>query len=114
MFKQLRSTMKHALRLLFYGAIGVVLTLLVVFVEYLDGRDDLEVWHRADLDQEFTVDSELGGFGEYLALEDRLFAQLDEHNIRVISLRNKANRLEELFMRLVENKQDGFKEMAGR
>jgi len=78
MFKQLRSTMKHALRLLFYGAIGVVLTLLVVFVEYLDGRDDLEVWHRADLDQEFTVDSELGSFDEYLELEDRLFAQLDE------------------------------------
>lgn len=33
-----------------------------------------------------------------------LFAQLAQHNIRVLSLRNKANRLEELFMRLVENK----------
>jgi hypothetical protein len=32
----------------------------------------------------------------------------------VDSLRNKANRLEELFMRLVENKQDGFKEVAGQ
>jgi hypothetical protein len=29
-----------------------------------------------------------------------------------VSMRNKANRLEELFMRLVEHKQDGFKEMA--
>ncbi len=43
-----------------------------------------------------------------------LFTQLDERNIRVVSLRNKANRLEELFMRLVENKQDGFKEVAGQ
>lgn len=34
-----------------------------------------------------------------------LFAQLSSHNISVVSLRNKANRLEELFMRLVENKQ---------
>jgi ABC-2 type transport system ATP-binding protein len=42
-----------------------------------------------------------------------LFVQLSERNIRVVSLRNKANRLEELFMRLVENKQDGFKEVAG-
>ncbi len=33
-----------------------------------------------------------------------LFEQLDAHNIRVVSLRNKANRLEELFMRLVKNK----------
>lgn len=78
MFKHLRSTLKHALRLLFYGAIGVVLTLLVVFVDYLDGRTDLEVWHRADLDQEFTVDSALGSFEEYLELEGRLLAQLDQ------------------------------------
>jgi ABC-2 type transport system ATP-binding protein len=42
-----------------------------------------------------------------------LFAQLAGQGIEVISLRNKANRLEELFMRLVENKQDGFKEAAG-
>jgi ABC-2 type transport system ATP-binding protein len=33
-----------------------------------------------------------------------LFKQLDTHGIRVVSMRNKANRLEELFMRLVENK----------
>lgn len=31
-----------------------------------------------------------------------LFANLDEQGIHVISMRNKANRLEELFMRLVE------------
>ena len=34
-----------------------------------------------------------------------LFAELQKQGIRVVSLRNKANRLEELFMRLVENKQ---------
>ena len=33
-----------------------------------------------------------------------LFEQLTAQNIRVVSMRNKANRLEELFMRLVENK----------
>lgn len=43
-----------------------------------------------------------------------LFAQLDDRHIKVVSLRNKANRLEELFMRLVENKKDGFKEIAGQ
>jgi ABC-2 type transport system ATP-binding protein len=33
-----------------------------------------------------------------------LFHELDARGIRVVSLRNKANRLEELFMRLVESK----------
>jgi len=33
-----------------------------------------------------------------------LFAQLNAKDVRVDSLRNKANRLEELFLRLVENK----------
>lgn len=41
-----------------------------------------------------------------------LFAQLNQRDIKVVSLRNKANRLEELFMRLVESKEDGFKEVA--
>ena len=35
-----------------------------------------------------------------------LFDALDKQNINVLSLRNKANRLEELFMGLVESKQD--------
>jgi ABC-2 type transport system ATP-binding protein len=35
-----------------------------------------------------------------------LFARLQERGIRVASLRNKANRLEEMFMHLVENKGD--------
>jgi len=33
-----------------------------------------------------------------------LFRQLDTHGIRVVSMRNKANRLEELFLRLVDSK----------
>ena len=32
-----------------------------------------------------------------------LFTELDEHGIKVLSMRNKTNRLEELFMNLVEN-----------
>jgi ABC-2 type transport system ATP-binding protein len=34
---------------------------------------------------------------------NELFAGLSSHGIRVISMRNKTNRLEELFMNLVEN-----------
>lgn len=66
--------------------------------------DGFETVLRAD--GELEVDK-----GPSVDLND-LFEQLGAQNIRVVSLRNKANRLEELFMRLVENKQDGFKEMA--
>ena len=42
---------------------------------------------------------------------NNLFQQLNDKNIEIMSMRNKANRLEELFVRLVENgradKQDG-------
>jgi len=34
-----------------------------------------------------------------------LFTELTRHDIRVVSMRNKANRLEELFMRLVDSKE---------
>jgi ABC-2 type transport system ATP-binding protein len=37
---------------------------------------------------------------------NRLFVQLEELGVRVASLRNKANRLEEMFMHLVERKGD--------
>lgn len=35
-----------------------------------------------------------------------LFEQLNRHGIRVVSMRNKANRLEELFLRLVDSKKE--------
>lgn len=73
-----RTALKHVLWFCAYGALGVVLTLLVVFVLYLQGRPDLEAWHGVELDQEFTAGSRVSNFEEYLALEDRLFAQLDE------------------------------------
>jgi alpha-beta hydrolase superfamily lysophospholipase len=74
----IRTLLIHLLRLCTYGALGVVLTLLVVVILYLEGRPDLDVWHLAELDEEFTAASDVASFAEYLALEDRLFAQLDE------------------------------------
>ena len=65
--------------------------------------DGFETTLRAD--GELEVDK-----GPLVSLND-LFEKLNDHNIKVVSLRNKANRLEELFMRLVENRQDGLKEV---
>ena len=40
---------------------------------------------------------------------NRLFTQLTNHNIKVLSLKNKSNRLEQLFMDLIEAKTAGRK-----
>jgi len=43
-----------------------------------------------------------------------LFVQLQQRDIKVVSMRNKANRLEELFMRLVESKAAGVQAVVGQ
>ena len=61
-----------------WGVLGVLLSLLVGGIVYLNGRPDLQVWHEADLTEEFSADGGITSFADYLALEDRLFRQLDE------------------------------------
>ena len=70
--------LRHALLFLLYGLLAVVLTVLVVAVVILDDRPDLHVWHTANLDEEFRVGHGVNTFEDYLALEDRLFKQLQE------------------------------------
>lgn len=80
----LKSFTRVLIRLVGYGTLGSFIALLVVFVLYLDDRPDLSVWHHADLDEEFTTRSDVSSFAEYLSLEDRLFAQLDEQVYRKV------------------------------
>lgn len=51
--------------------------MLLVFILLLERRPDLSVWHTTHLDEEFTADSPVTRFTEYLALEERLFQQLE-------------------------------------
>jgi len=78
MVNRFRTLFNHALLFAFHAVVGVFLTLVVVFVLYMNNRADLSVWHFAELDEEFTVDSDVSSFNDYLALEDRLFKQLDD------------------------------------
>jgi len=55
---------------------GVLITLVAGFILYLNNQPDLSVWHTAELDEEFKVDSPVKRFDDYLSLEDRLFTQL--------------------------------------
>jgi alpha-beta hydrolase superfamily lysophospholipase len=73
-----RGLLTHVARTVVYGAIGGLVVLVVLLVIHLEGRPDLKVWHTVRLDAEFTEDGDVERFTDYLALEDRLFAQLDE------------------------------------
>jgi ABC-2 type transport system ATP-binding protein len=75
-------------------------TLVFSLAEDLDGPiavDGYEVRRIDPTTLEVDVASDRG--------VNDLFAALSERGIRVVSMRNKANRLEELFMRLVDSKQ---------
>ena len=76
-----RALLKHLLLFAAYGSIGVLLAAVVALVLVLGSRPDLEPWHTADLDEEFDRWSRLETLGEYLALEDRVFAQLEREVI---------------------------------
>jgi len=65
-------------RSVLHALVGALVVLVVVVVVHLELRPDLAVWHEVDLDEEFTADGAVKSFREYLDLEKRLFAQLDE------------------------------------
>ena len=66
------------IRLLLYGLPGSIVIALFVYIHIIDNRFELSVWHHADLDEEYSLESDISDFSQYLALEDRLFAQLDK------------------------------------
>ena len=65
------SVIRRPVRVLATMLAGVVITLLVVAVLFLNNRPDLRVWHTAELDEEFTTDSPVTSFEEYLVLWTR-------------------------------------------
>jgi alpha-beta hydrolase superfamily lysophospholipase len=74
----MRQIFRKASLALTYVSLGAVLGLIIAFVIYLDSRSNLQLWHIVELDAEFTAESNVADFEAYLALEDRLFRQLDQ------------------------------------
>jgi alpha-beta hydrolase superfamily lysophospholipase len=72
------GTVKQVSWALLYVVVGGLIVGITAMVIVLNNRPDLRVWHRADLDEEFSVGSEVESFSDYLELEERLFAQLQQ------------------------------------
>ncbi|MGI9201766.1 MAG: alpha/beta hydrolase [Woeseiaceae bacterium] len=93
------QTTKRLIRFTLWLATLVVAVLTTIWlVRAFESRNkpDMFVWHTYETEQEFRADDYPNGItlGEYLELEDRLFAELDEH---VYSTVEPSNR--ELFNR---------------
>ena len=90
---------KHLLLAASYGFLGIFVTLLIIYVSYLQNRPDLKAWHTVELDEEFTTKKaeSIQSFKEYLELEERLFRQLRQ---KVYQDKGQAgkNRLNRFFM----------------
>lgn len=63
-----------AVSLVFGGALALVVLGIIV----LKRRENLSLWHTAVLEEEFNRHSKDATFADYLAREQRLFAELDE------------------------------------
>ena len=75
-----------------YSALGATMVLIIVFVLYLNGRADLDVWHLAELDEEFNTQSNVKDFAEK-ALVDGLLERLPAggHELVVFDINRVAD-----------------------
>ena len=66
-------------RALGWALVGMLLVGVVLYIRFLRSGPELEPWHRAHLDEEFTAAKadEVRTVADYRALETRLFAELD-------------------------------------
>jgi len=74
----MKAILKRAWKPAAYVASGALSVVVVVVALYVGAQEDLAVWHEAELDAEFTENSEAGSLADYLAIEEQVFRQLDE------------------------------------
>ncbi|MEQ1955470.1 alpha/beta hydrolase [Mesorhizobium yinganensis] len=75
-FRRVTRHVPKVLLAIVSAVLGAVAAALVVAVVVLNSKPDLSVWHLVHLDEEFTKNAPVTSLEGYLALEDRLFAQL--------------------------------------
>ena len=96
-FRRMTRHVSKVLLAIVFAGLGAIATVLIIAVVVLNSKPDLSVWHLVHLDEEFTKNSPVASLEEYLALEDRLFAQLQSEVYAKIddSERTEFNRYNE-------------------
>ena len=74
----LTGSVKRGLRYAAWTLFGGTVMFVIAAVMFLNSKPDLSVWHEARLSEEFKESRNLESFGDYLALEDKLFKELED------------------------------------
>ena len=69
------SFSRWAARLAKYG-LAIAILAAILFLLLGDGPE-LRPWHKLEFEEEYTAGLDVGSFADYLALEQRLFRELD-------------------------------------
>jgi len=90
-FAQLSWQIIHGI---LYCVLGSTITSIIVFVIYLQSRQELALWHLDILKSEYTAKSDIKNFKEYIKLENSLFKEVDSKiNQKLLSgQKTKLNR----------------------
>ena len=70
-------SVRKATRILIHAFTGALLLSAIAFALYMRSLPSLSTWHTTILQNEFNADSKVKDFDAYIALEDRLFSELD-------------------------------------
>ncbi|MGL5668316.1 MAG: alpha/beta hydrolase [Shewanella sp.] len=76
---------KHLFFAAFYACLGIAVALLVTGIHFLNARPDLSLWHTTELKNEFRYNTKLDKFSDYIALEDKLFAEVENKVLNKVS-----------------------------
>ncbi len=80
----------HLIHGLLYCVLGSALTATIVFVVYLQSRQELAIWHQDILKSEYTTKSKVQNFKQYLELEKTLFQEVDKKINQKLSSNQKT------------------------
>lgn len=70
-------SVRKASQMLLSAFLGALLIGIVFFTLYMKSLPSLNIWHTTILQNEFNIDSNVKDFKSYLALEERLFDELE-------------------------------------
>ena len=68
----------RVVRTVLHLLVGGFLTIVILAIYTLNQRPDLSLWHEVELEGEFTEKSDAETFADYLAIEEALFAEVNE------------------------------------
>jgi len=86
-------TLRISRKLLAFATAGLVVALLIAIggaIFFMESRADLKLWHEPILDEEFTADSDVDTFRDYLNLETALFEQLGQQVLDAIDPEDRS------------------------